>query len=115
MKKRLKLFGFITTYVALGVPFILSHPAYAATVNGVPQVQSFIQSVIKVLAGLAGLIATGFFVWGGFNYIISSGNPEHLGKAKRTIFFSAIGLSITIAAFVISSIVTTLATNAFGS
>ncbi len=115
MKRHKKIFCFVTTYFALGIPFILSHPTYAASISGMPQVQSFIESVIKVLAGLAGLVATGFFVWGGFNYIISSGNPEHLSKAKRTIFFSAIGLSITIAAFVISSIVTSLATNAFGS
>ena len=63
---------------------------------------------------VCGLIATGFFVVGGFSYITSSGNPEHLDRAKRTILYSAIGLSVTIAAFVISSIVTSLASNAFG-
>ncbi|HUD06091.1 MAG TPA: hypothetical protein VMR18_04235, partial [Candidatus Saccharimonadales bacterium] len=73
------------------------------------------KSLIQVIAGLAGLVATGFFVMGGFSYITSSGNPEHLDKAKRTILFSGLGLAITIAAFVLSNIVTTLATNAFGS
>lgn len=104
----------LALYIAVGLPNILTHPVFATTA-GVGQVESFIKSVITVLAGLAGLIATGFFVVGGFSYITSSGNPEHLDRAKRTIMYSALGLSITIAAFVISNIVTTLATNAFGS
>ena len=79
------------------------------------QVENFIRSVIQFIAGLAGLIATGFFVVGGFTYITSSGNPEKLDQAKRTLFYSATGLAIVIAAFVISNIVTTLATQAFGS
>ena len=104
----------ISLYVAVGLPFVLTQTAFAATGN-VSSVESFIKSVIQVVAGLAGLVATGFFVVGGFSYITSSGNPEHLDKAKRTLFYSATGLAITVAAFVISNIVTTLATNAFGS
>jgi len=38
-----------------------------------------------------------------------------LEHAKRTIIFSALGLAITIAAFVLSNIVASLATSAFGS
>ena len=66
------------------------------------------------MAGMAGLIASGFFVYGGFAYITSTGNPEHLDRAKRTLLFSATGLAITLGAFVISGIVTDLATAAFG-
>ena len=112
MTKRasIKLF---TLFVAAGLPFILTQISFAAG-GDVSNVENFIRNVIQVVAGLAGLIATGFFVIGGFTYITSSGNPEHLDKAKRTIMYSGIGLAITIAAFVISSIVTTLATNAFG-
>ena len=98
----------------IGLATLIAPPAFAASAD-VSQVQNFIQSVIKIIAGLAGLVATGFFVIGGFSYITSSGNPEHLDRAKRTITWSAIGLAITIAAFVISSIVTQLATSAFGS
>ncbi len=103
----------IVTIVTLGLPIVLIQPALAQTA-GVGQVQSFIRSIIQVIAGLAGLVATGFFVVGGFGYITSSGNPEHLDRSKRTLLYSAIGLAITIAAFVISNIVTDIATNAFG-
>lgn len=101
--------------MASGLPFLAAPPVLAATGGDVSQVQSFIKSVIQVIAALAGLIATGFFVAGGFTYITSSGNPEQLDKAKRTLTWSALGLAIVIGAFVLSNIVTTLATNAFGS
>ncbi len=89
-------------------------PAYAATAD-VSQIQTFIQSVIGILVTLAGLVAAGFFVWGGFGYITSSGNPELLDRSKRTILYSAIGLAIVFGAFVLSNIVTQLASGAFGT
>lgn len=104
----------VALYVALGSLILLAPVASAATAD-VSQVENFIRDIIKVVAGLAGLIATGFFVIGGFGYITSSGNPEHLDKAKRTLLWSAIGLAIVIAAFVISNIVVSIATNSFGS
>ncbi len=104
---------FAAVLVAVGAMF-LAHPALAAD-GSVGQVENFIRSIIKVVAGLAGLVATGFFVVGGFGYITSSGNPEHLDRSKRTLIFAAVGLAITIGAFVLSNIITTLATSAFGS
>lgn len=110
---RYKNIKVVALFVALGLPLVLAHPVLAADGN-VAQVENFIKSVIKVVSGLAGLIATGFFVAGGLGYITSSGNPEHLEKSKHTLLYSAIGLAIVIAAFVISNIVTDLATSAFG-
>lgn len=104
----------VALIVAIGIPLLFAPPTFAASAD-VTQVDNFIRNVIKVIAGLAGLVATGFFVAGGFSYITSSGNPEHLDKAKRTLLWSGIGLAIVIAAFVISNIVTTIATDAFGS
>lgn len=103
----------IAVMVMLGSPLVFIQPAFAAT-GDVSSVENFIRSIIQVVAGLAGLIATGFFVIGGFSYITSSGNPEHLDKAKRTLMYSAIGLAITIGAFVLSNIVGDLARRAFG-
>jgi hypothetical protein len=112
--QRLAKLRFFGLYIVTGLPFVLTQSAFADTA-GVSNIESFIKSIITLLAGLAGLVATGFFVVGGFSYITSSGNPEHLDRAKRTIMYSAMGLAITIGAFVLSNIVTTLATNAFGS
>ncbi len=93
---------------------ITATPAFAASAD-VTKIQTFIQSIISVLVTLAGLVAAGFFVWGGVGYITSSGNPESLDRSKKTIFYSAIGLAIVLGAFVLSTIITDLATTAFGT
>jgi TRAP-type C4-dicarboxylate transport system permease small subunit len=94
--------------------FFLAFPAYAASAD-VTKIQSFIQSVIQVLVTLAGLVSAGFFVWGGIGYITSSGNPEALDRSKKTILYSAIGLAVVLGAFVLSNVVTQLATSSFGT
>ena len=117
MTRRSTYVRLLLTTLAIGSPLILASPALAQSAQGgdVAQIENFIRSVIKVIAGLAGLVATGLFVVGGFTYISSSGNPQQLDKAKRTLTWSAIGLAIVIAAFVLSNIVTSLATQAFGA
>jgi len=92
---------------------LLTTPVLAASTD-VSKIQTFIQSVIQILVTLAGLVSVGFFVWGGFGYITSSGDPEKLDRAKKTIACSAIGLVIVLGAFVISAIITQLASGAFG-
>jgi TRAP-type C4-dicarboxylate transport system permease small subunit len=88
-------------------------PAYADSAD-VNKVEAFIRGVIQVLVTLAGLVSVVFFIIGGFKYITCSGNPETLEQGKRTIFYSALGLAVTLAAFVLSNIVTQIATAAFG-
>jgi TRAP-type C4-dicarboxylate transport system permease small subunit len=107
MKKVLVLSSLITTSLLVASPVF----AQAADVS---KVQNFITSIIQILVVLAGTLATAFFVWGGVRYITSSGNPETLEGAKKTIIYSAIGLTICLAAFVLTNIVTQVAQSAFG-
>lgn len=92
---------------------IVASPVFAQTA-GITQVETFIQSLVKVLVTLAGVIASLFFAWGGITYITSSGDPESLDRAKKTIMYAAIGLVIAIGALVITTVVTDLAQGAFG-
>jgi TRAP-type C4-dicarboxylate transport system permease small subunit len=93
---------------------IFASPVFAASAD-VTSVETFIKSVIQVLVAVAGLVAAGFFVWGGVAYITSSGNPESLDRAKKTIVYAAIGLAVVLGAFVLTNIVSDLATGAFGT
>jgi predicted small integral membrane protein len=93
---------------------MFASPVYAAAAD-VTSIQTFIKSVIQILVTIAGLVAAGFFVWGGIGYITSSGNPESLDRSKKTIWYSAIGLAIVLGAFVLTNIVSGLATTAFGA
>lgn len=113
--KTTKTLRVVAIMLALGLPFVLSSHVYAqATGGNISNVENFIRNVIQIIAGLAGLIATGFFVAGGFGYITSSGNPENLDKSKRTLIYAAVGLAITIGAFVLSNIISDVAAKAFG-
>ena len=111
MKKIIISLSFFLSLLFIASPVF----AQTATTGGVSQIQSFIESVVQVLITLAGAVSVGFFVWGGYGYITSSGNPEKLDQSKNTIKYSAIGLAIVLGAFVLSSIVTQLATTAFGA
>ena len=92
---------------------MVATPAYAQS-GDVTKIQTFIKSIIQIGTTLAALVATGFFIFGGYGYITSSGNPESLDRSKKTIMYSAVGLAIVLGAFVFSNIVTELATTAFG-
>jgi TRAP-type C4-dicarboxylate transport system permease small subunit len=89
-------------------------PQIYAQTDDVAKVQNFFQNIIQNLVVFAGLLAALFFVWGGVGYITSSGNPESLERSKRTIFYSAVGLAISLGAFVLVNIVTQIANSSFG-
>ena len=108
MKKLIILQAALVTFLLVASPSL-------AQSGDVSKIQNFIQNVIQVLVTLSGLVATGFFVWGGVGYITSSGNPEALDRSKKTILYSSIGLAIVLGAFILSNIVTQMATSAFGS
>jgi len=64
------------TLASLAVTALISaSPVYAQSAD-VTKIQTFIKSIIQILVTIAGLVSAGFFVWGGFGYITSSGNPE---------------------------------------
>jgi len=117
--KDFKAVAGIALIVAIAAPMVLAHPVLAAeadgSVTGVSNVQNFITSVTKVVVLVTGGVAILMFAIGGFGYVASSGNPEHLQRAKHTLLYAAIGLAIAIGSAIIGGIVTALANNAFGS
>jgi len=108
----------LTAFITVSLPLVLTHPAFAeatSPVAGVSNVQNFITSVTKVVVLVTGGVAILMFAIGGFGYVASSGNPEHLQRAKHTLLYAVIGLAIAIGSAIIGSIVTALANNAFGN
>ena len=112
MYKFRSLFSFILLGCLVALAAV--SPAFAQNADGVAKVQSFMQNIIQILVTIAGLLAAGFLVMGGIGYITSSGNPEHLDRSKRTIIYASLGLAICIAAFVLTDVVSQVATTAFG-
>jgi hypothetical protein len=59
---------------------------------------SAISTAFNILFGIIGGITLLFVVLGGFRYITSGGNPQSAARAKDTILYALIGLTITVAA-----------------
>ena len=54
--------------------------------------------VLDILLRLSGLVAVGFVIWGGIQYIISDGQPDKTKEAQQTIINALVGLVIAIIA-----------------
>jgi hypothetical protein len=55
-------------------------------------------ALVEMLLRLAGAIAVGFVIYGGFRYILSQGSPDGTKAARETIINAMIGLIIAIIA-----------------
>ena len=73
-----------------------------------------IQLVFNTAYALAGLVAAGFIVYGGIQYIIAKGDAGKIAKAKNSILYAVIGLIIVLLAASITAFVTSAASEANG-
>jgi hypothetical protein len=55
-------------------------------------------SVIEMLLALAGVVAVGFVMYGGFQYVTSQGEPDRTKAALHTIINAFVGGAITVVA-----------------
>ena len=60
-----------------------------------------IGSLIKVLLGISGALALLMFVWGGIQWLISSGDPTKIKKGKDTLIWATLGLVIIFSSYVL--------------
>lgn len=65
--------------------------------EGFNQIWTIVLNFVGMLVVAAGYVAAGFFMWGGFNYIISTGDPGKVAAAKNTLLNSVVGLVIALA------------------
>jgi hypothetical protein len=63
-------------------------------------------NIIDIALRIAGILAVGFVIWGGFQYVLARGEPEKAKQALNTILKAVIGAVIAmIAAMVVSFVV----------
>lgn len=70
-------------------------------------IDSVATSVIVAFLSLLGVFFLGLLVYGGFRWMNAQGNEEEITKAKSIITQAIIGLVIIMAAYAITSFVTT--------
>jgi len=62
-----------------------------------------IGNVIKVALGIIGSVALVLFIYGGVTWMTSGGSPERIKKAKNTLIWSVLGLTIIVSSYAIVS------------
>ncbi|MBR5939150.1 hypothetical protein IKZ77_01195 [Candidatus Saccharibacteria bacterium] len=65
------------------------------------QLPTLIRNIISAVIGVAGLVAVCFIVYGGYQYMTSSGDSGKTQKAKNTILYAAIGLAVCVLSYAI--------------
>jgi hypothetical protein len=83
-------------------------------VDNLSAVGVLLANVVAIALALAGLLAVGFIITGGVLYIMSQGQPDKIKRAKDTIVNAIIGLSITVLAYAIVTLVSSSLTGVIG-
>lgn len=64
--------------------------------NGIADIWKIVAAVIEIFLRIGALIAIGFTVYGGIQYVVSQGQPDKTKQALMTIINALIGLTITV-------------------
>ena len=64
-----------------------------------------VTDILNAIIFVLGLVSVVFIIYGGVQYISSSGDPSKVEKAKKTILYSCIGLIVSVLAFAIVNFV----------
>lgn len=78
-------------------------PAKAGGIG--PFIWKIVLNIIDILLNLTAYAAVGYIIYGGFKYMLASGSPDGISKAKSTIMNAVIGLVISIAAIAIVNLI----------
>lgn len=90
---------------------------FAANTNlgtNVPIVQT-VANIINILLGFLGVIAIVLILIGGFKWMMSQGNEEKIGEAKKLLGAGVVGLVIIFVAFALAQFIVNQLSSATGA
>jgi hypothetical protein len=71
--------------------------------DSLDQIYLIVAALIEVLLRISALVAMGYVIWGGVEYLMSQGDPDKTARARKTIINALIGLVISITAATVVS------------
>lgn len=93
--------------IFLILPFWILLPVKVFGIETSGEVSQFTHDTLSIILTIAGVAEAFFLIKGGYGYMTSSGRPEKLESAKRTIRNAIAGLVLVIASVVLVSIFNT--------
>lgn len=73
--------------------------------GGITSLGELVGKILPMVYGVAGIALFGLIIYGGYMWMMSTGDPEKIRKATNTILNAAIGIAIIIFAYVATRIV----------
>lgn len=73
--------------------------------HGASDASTLMSGILNTVYFWMGVTAVGFIIYGGFQYVLSSGDPGKIRKAKDTLLYAIIGVVVVMVAFVITRFV----------
>lgn len=82
---------------------------------GTTNITVVIARLIEAILGITGAVALLMFIYGGFLWLISAGDPKKVEKGKEVMKWAILGLVVIVTAYVIvSTIVSALESGTLG-
>lgn len=72
-------------------------------VNNTTSIFTILGTVLRIALGIIGSLTLLMFVWGGFQWLASGGNPERIKKGTDTMLWAAIGVFCVFASYFVLS------------
>lgn len=79
----------------------LKAPVGITGVAGINTLSDIVNILVQFLYPLAGMLLFVYLVWGGFDYLLSRGNPEKVKSGKAKITAALIGFILLVASYTI--------------
>ncbi len=92
---------------------VLTEPAFAAglidssdnisaisdATGGESSIKALVQTLLNFFLSFLGFVATVMVIYGGILYVVSAGNDENVGKAKKILLYAVVGIVIILLSF----------------
>ncbi|MBL4694006.1 hypothetical protein JKY72_01420 [Candidatus Gracilibacteria bacterium] len=73
----------------------------AGATGGETSIRGLVLTIINYFLTFLGLVAVIMVIYGGVTYVISAGNDEAVGNAKKIILYALVGIIIILLSFVL--------------
>lgn len=73
--------------------------AVAEATGGEGSIKSLVQTLLNFALSFLGFVATVMVIYGGILYVVSAGDEESVGKAKKILMYAVIGIVIILISF----------------
>lgn len=102
MLKNSKLTFCLLLVIIIGIVFLFTHQAAAVQIpnpikgleRGVESIPGYVGRAINIVLRVVGVLALVVFIYGGFCWMLSGGNPEKIKKGKEAMIWGVFGLAI---------------------